>query len=151
MWSPTRTGALRSAFALLLLAGTAPHAGYSFEAPPSHPDWEPGIEALQRLDYASAITHLRQVVKNQTDNADARNALGFAYLSMKRYDSALEQLREAIRLDPKHLSAHENTGRAYLATGDKGKAREQLATLKRLCANGCEEERNLGRAFAGGK
>jgi Flp pilus assembly protein TadD len=127
------------------------HAGYSFEAPPAHPDWEPAVEALQRLDYATAITHLNQVVTNQPDNADAQNALGFAYVATRRLDLATKHLREALRLDPKHLSAHENLGRVYLARGDKAKAREQLAALQRLCSAGCEEQRSLAKAIAAGK
>lgn len=143
---------LRSAILVALLAWLAAsptRAGYSFEAPPSHPDWEPGIEALQRLDYAMAITHLLQVVKNEPDNADARNALGFAYLSTKRYDVALRHLREALKLDPTLLSAHENIGRVYVATGQRARAREHLAALERLCATApCEEQRNLAAAIA---
>jgi len=141
----------RPALAMLLLVCTTVRAGYSFEAPPSHPDWEPGLEALQRLDYAAAITHLSQVVKNEPDNADGQNALGFAYLSTKRYGTAIKHLLEALRLDPKHLSAYENIGRAYLASGNKAKAREQLAALERLCGNGCDEQRNLAKAIAAAK
>lgn len=126
-------------------------AGYSFEAPPSHPDWEPGIEALQRSDYAMAITHLAQVVKNEPDNADARNALGFAYLATRRYAPATAQLREALRIDPKHLSAHENMGRVHLATGNKAKAREHLVALQRLCSGRCDEQRNLEKAIGAAK
>ena len=123
-------------------------AGYSFEAPPSHPDWEPGIEAIQRLDWPSAITHLTQVVRNQPDNADAHNALGFAFRSQNQMDGAFKHFREALRLDPKHRSAHENLGEAYLKAGNKGKAREQLAKLERLCGRGCDEYRNLAKAVA---
>lgn len=123
-------------------------AGYSFEAPPSHPDWTPGIEALQRLDYPAAITHLRQVVTNEPDNADAQNALGFAYIATRRFELAFKHLREALRLDPGHLSAHENAGRAYLATGNRARAREHLAALQRLCGGNCEEHRGLATALS---
>lgn len=126
-------------------------AGYSFEAPPSHPDWEPGIEALQRLDWASAITHLTQVVRNQPDNADAHNALGFAFRNNDELDRAIAHFRDSLRLDPKHRSARENLGEAFLKTGDKGKAREQLAILERLCGPGCEEYERLARAIAAAK
>jgi len=142
------TRATRTAALLAFGFAACAHAGYSFEAPPSHPDWEPGVEALQRLDYPTAITHLTQVVTTQPDNADAQNALGFAYASTRRYDLAMKHLREALRLDPKHLSAHENMGRAYLGTGNKAKAREHLAALQRLCGSGCEEQRNLAKALA---
>jgi Flp pilus assembly protein TadD len=146
-----RTQVTRGTFTVALVAfafAACARAGYSFEAPPSHPDWEPGVEALQRLDYPMAITHLAQVVTNQPDNADAQNALGFAYASTRRYDLAIKHLREALRLDPRHLSAHENLGRAYLGTGNKAKAREHLAALQRLCSGGCEEQRSLAKALA---
>jgi len=144
-----RTSIIVALFALRFAA--CAHAGYSFEAPPSHPDWEPGVEALQRLDYPAAITHLRQVLTNQPDNADAQNALGFAYVATRRFDLAVKPLREALRLDPKHLSAHENLGSAYLGLGNKAKAREHLAALQRLCSGGCDEQRNLAKAIDAAK
>jgi Flp pilus assembly protein TadD len=138
---------LTAMFVLLLLAGPT-RAGYSFEAPPSHPDWEPGIEAIQRFDWSSAITHLEQVVRNEPDNADAQNALGFAYRNSNQMASAFKHFREALRLNPKHRSAHENIGEAYLKTGNKAKAREHLAALERLCGKSCDEQRNLAKAIA---
>ncbi len=130
------------------LLATAARAGYSFETPPSHPDWEPGIEAIQRNDWPAAITHLDQVVRNEPDNADAHNALGFAYRSSERMDSAFKHFREALRLAPGHRSAHENLGEAYLKAGNKAKAREHLAILARLCAQPCEERASLAKAIA---
>lgn len=127
------------------------HAGYSFETPPSHPDWEPGIEAIQRSDWASAIDHLSQVVRNEPDNADAHNALGFAYRQGNRMESAFRHFRESLRLNPKHRSAHENIGEAYLKTGNKAKAREHLTALERLCGTTCEEQRSLAKAIAAAK
>jgi len=135
--------------ALVFAAGV--RAGYSFEAPPSHPDWEPGVEALQRLDDPTAITHLMQVVTNQPDNADAQNALGFAFLATRRYAPAMKHLREALRLNPRHPGAHENMGRAYLEAGNKAKAREHLATLEKLCSGSCQEQRSLEKAIAAAK
>lgn len=134
----------------MLLLSSA-QAGYSFESPPSHPDWEPGIEAIQRLDWSSAITHLTQVVRNEPDNADAHNALGFAYRNSNRMESAFLHFREALRLNPAHRSAHENIGEAYLKTGNKAKAREHLAALERLCGRNCDERRNLAKAIAAAK
>ena len=143
---------MRAAVVLLIGLLAAPaRAGYSFEAAPSHPDWEPGIEAIQRLDWPSAITHLTQVVRNEPDNADAHNALGFAFRRSNRMDSALRHFREALRLDPKHRSAHENLGEAYLKGGNKAKAREHLAILERLCGKDCDEHRNLAKAIAAAK
>jgi Flp pilus assembly protein TadD len=145
--------ALPACIALLSLSLLAApvRAGYSFETAPSHPDWEPGIEAIQRNDWATAITHLTQVVRNEPDNADAHNALGFAFRNSNRMDSAFVHFREALRLSPEHRSAHENIGEAYLKAGNKAKAREHLAALKRLCAGNCDEQRNLAKAIAAAK
>jgi len=143
---------LRAAALLLALALCAPaQGGYSFESPPSHPDWEPGVEALQRLDWDAAIAHLSQVVTNEPDNADAHNALGFAYRERGRRIEAFRHLREALRLKPDHLSARENLGGAYLRAGDRARAREQLAALERLCARRCDEYRNLAKSIAAAK
>jgi Flp pilus assembly protein TadD len=136
---------------VLALLSASTRAGYSFEAPPSHPDWEPGIEAIRRLDWSSAITHLTQVVRNEPDNADAHNALGFAYRNSNRMESAFKHFREALRLNPEHRSAHENIGEAYVKAGNTAKAREHLARLERLCGRNCDEQRNLAKAIAAAK
>ncbi len=134
----------------LVLAASAARAGYSFEAPPSHPDWEPGIEAIQRRDWTAAIAHLGQVVKNEPDNADAHNSLGFAYRNAGELDAAFKHYREALRRSPNHRSAHENIGEAWLAIGQKAKAREHLQALKKACGD-CGEYQNLARAIAAAK
>lgn len=137
-----------TALLVVMLVALPAQGGYSFEVPPSHPDWEPGIEALQRSDWESAIVHLSQVVQNEPDNADAHNALGFAYRSSNRLDDAFRHFRQALRLDPKHRSAHENIGAAYLATRNRVKAREHLAILERLCGKVCDESARLAKALA---
>lgn len=129
-----------------LLVSTALDAGYSFDSPPSHPDWDPGIEAIQRNDWDAAIEHLSQVIRNEPDNADAHNALGFAYAQRGRPNDAMKHLREALRLSPGHRSAHENLGTAYLRAGNKAKAREHLAALAKACGR-CDEYRALARAI----
>jgi len=151
--SSSKFVALRAFIALILLAlmTASARAGYSFETPPSHPDWEPGIEAIQRHDWPSAITHLTQVVRNDPDNADAHNALGFAYRNSNRMEIAFKHFREALRLNPEHRSAHENIGEAYLKTGNKVRAREHLGVLERLCGKTCDEQRNLAKAIAAAK
>lgn len=148
--TPTAVRTFTALLVLSLLSAPA-QAGYSFETPPSHPDWEPGIEAIQRLDWPSAITHLAQVVRNEPDNADAHNALGFAYRNSNRMESAFRHFREALRLNPKHRSAHENIGEAYLKAGNKAKAREHLVALERLCGRTCDEQQNLAKAIAAAK
>ena len=139
--------ALMALLVLLVLAAPL-HGGYSFEVPPSHPDWEPGIEALQRNDWDGAITHLSQVVQNEPGNADAHNALGFAYFRGRKSEAAFRHLRQALELDPRHRSAHENLGEAYVGARNRTKAREQLASLERLCGRGCEEYRRLAKSVA---
>lgn len=132
--------------AILLFSSAAARAGYSFEAPSLHPDWEPGIEALQRSDWTMAIAHLGQVVRNEPDNADAHNNLGFAYRNAGMLDAAFKHFREALRLVPAHRGAHENIGEAWLKAGHKAKAREHLAALKRACGD-CDEYKRLGKSI----
>lgn len=139
---------LRWMLVLAMIGGA--HAGYSFEASPSHPDWEPGIEAIGRADWDAAVAHLGQVVRNEPENADAHNALGFAYLKARRREAALRHFRTALALDPRHRGAHENAGLALVALGNKAKAREHLAALKATCGD-CDEYRGLARALAAAK
>ncbi|HVF65443.1 MAG TPA: tetratricopeptide repeat protein [Casimicrobiaceae bacterium] len=132
---------------IIALLPTLAIAGYSFETPSPHPDWEPGVEAIRRSDWTSAIEHLKAVIRNEPENADAHNALGLAYRQTKDIKSAMKHFREALRLTPEHRSAHENIGEAYVVTGDLRKAKEHLATLRRLCT-GCDELKTLENAVA---
>ena len=84
---------------------------------------------------------------NEPDNADAHNALGFAYRQRGRTNDALRHFREALKRKPDHRGAHENLGIAYAAAGNRGKAREHLAALEKACGRTCDEYRNLAKAI----
>jgi Flp pilus assembly protein TadD len=135
------------AFALALAASGALAIGND-EAKSRHPDWEPGVEAIRAKEWTVAINHLKAVVRNEPDNADAHNWLAYAYRNRRELPLAFEHYRIALRLDPSHLGAHEYIGEAYLAAGEKAKAREHLAALEKLCNKLCEEYRDLAKAIA---
>jgi Flp pilus assembly protein TadD len=148
-WPRTLVCALLAALALPF----APFAlgGYSFDTPPVHPDWEPGIEAIQRSDWSDAVERLAQVVRNEPDSADAHAMLGLAYHSSGDLTLAFSHYHTALRIAPGHRLAHRNLGEAYLASGDKAKAERHLARLLKICGANCEEYQALRSLVAGAK
>lgn len=132
--------------ALLLACNTALAVGEVDGS--KHPDWDFGIEAIQRQDWPTAIRDFGSVVKGEPDNADAHNWLAYAYRKSGNLDLAFKHYREALRLDPKHRGAHEYIGEAYLMAGDKARAREHLAILEKLCGRNCDEYKDLAKAIA---
>lgn len=134
--------------ALSIAAASAAWGVGDDEARSRHPDWEPGLEAIRAKEWSVAIDHMKAVVRNEPDNADAHNWLAFAYRNSRELKLAFEHYGIALRLNPSHRGAHEYIGEAYLAAGNKSKAREHLATLEKLCGGDCDEHRDLARAIA---
>ena len=136
------------ALLLLAFASTAVLAVGDDEAKSRHPDWEPGLEAIRSKEWAAAVEHMKAVVRNEPDNADAHNWLAYAHRNRGDLAPAFEHYGIALRIDPSHRGAHEYIGEAYLATGNKAKAREHLAILGKLCNQACDEYRDLAKAIA---
>jgi cytochrome c-type biogenesis protein CcmH/NrfG len=97
--------------------------------------------AQQRWAQAEQIlvNHVRQ----EPQDADAHNLLGFSLRNLGRLQASLVAYRRALELDPDHLGAHEYIGEAYVQLGDLVRARTHLAALERLCPTGCPELEDL--------
>ena len=101
---------------------------------------------IAKNDWSAASAALEVFVKQNPQDADGFNLLGYSYRNLRRYDESFAAYRRALTLDPKHIGAHEYIGIAYVQSGQLDKAREHLAILDKLCSASCEEYRDLKEA-----
>jgi superkiller protein 3 len=81
-----------------------------------------GVELGRSGHPWEAITILKEAVNIRLVDAEARSALGSAYLTAGFTEQALEQFREAIQLDPETVAAWFNMGLAADALGGRDEA-----------------------------
>jgi tetratricopeptide (TPR) repeat protein len=140
---------LAAAVLCFSLLSTAPFAA---GPPPDSPGLSPELKEIGKLvkagEYEAAIPRLKAVLKDEPDNADALNWLGFSNRKLGRFDSSLDWYMKALASDPDHLGANEYLGELYVQTGEMDKADEQLKKLESLCPFGCEELDDLKEAIA---
>lgn len=111
-------------------------------------DFAAGRQAIERKDWARAVTSLQRALKRHPDDAELHNALGYAHRNLKQMDLAFTHYRRALALDPRHRGAHEYLGEAYLMVGDLAGAQKQVAALRAICLLPCEELADLEKAIA---
>jgi cytochrome c-type biogenesis protein CcmH/NrfG len=103
--------------------------------------------SIEQKNWSLAISQLQQVIKDQPDNADAWNLLGYSQRKSGQLEQAFESYQEALRLNPQHLGAHEYLGEAFLQAKKPEEAKKVLAKLGKLCQR-CEEFEDLSKALA---
>ncbi len=77
------------------------------------------------------------MVRDQPDNADAHNLLGFSTRKLDDLETAKKHYDRALAIDPDHKGALEYLGELYLETGDLENAEALLARLIAACPDGC--------------
>lgn len=97
--------------------------------------------------YEDAITYLLKADKEEPNNADINNLLGFSYRKLGQYSKANHYYQKALRIDPKHRGALEYLGELYLETNQLSKAKQQLARLDEVCLLRCAEYNKLKQAI----
>lgn len=151
---------MKHAALLLLAALLAPlsaHAmGTNNPTPPTaatavDPDFTAGRAAIDRQQWAEAVSLFSRVANKDPKNADAFNYLGFAYRNQGNYAEAFKHYATALQIDPRHKGALEYQGEAYIKTGNMAKAEENLAALDRICTFGCAEFTELKTKIAAAK
>jgi Flp pilus assembly protein TadD len=108
--------------------------------------------AIDASDWGKAMAELTLVVREDPQNADAHNLLGYSW--RKRTPNpdvtkAFEHYYTALRIDPKHKGAHEYIGQAYLMEKRAPQAEQHLAELEKICGGrDCPEYRELAKAIS---
>lgn len=99
-------------------------------------------------DYAGAIPKLEKVAREEPDNADVFNLLGFSYRKSGDTGRAAPNYEKALRLNPKHRGALEYQGELFLMLNQPEKAEANLAKINEICWLKCDEARTLENAIA---
>lgn len=104
-------------------------------------------ESIAKKNWAAAVAVLEPYTKNNTNDADGFNLLGYSYRNIKRYDESLVAYKKALEIDPKHRGAHEYIGIAYIQMSQLANAKVHLDALDKICTLSCEEYRDLKKAY----
>ena len=103
--------------------------------------------AVDAGNYAAALPVLVMLTRDDPQNADAWNLLGFTHRKLGELAAAAQAYSAALRINPEHLGALEYQGELFLQTGKPDLAKANLARLKSLCGN-CEEFGDLEKALS---
>ena len=95
-----------------------------------------------------AIKKLKKAIKEEPDNADIYNYLGFAHRKIGDYDKSKIYYEKALSIQPDHKLALEYQGELFLKLDDVHSAQSNLVKLRMLCPEGCDELTDLDIAIS---
>ncbi|HEX7026852.1 MAG TPA: tetratricopeptide repeat protein [Gammaproteobacteria bacterium] len=133
--------------ASLLVAPASRAESGSYRNPSINENFRNGSMLVEYEMYEDAITYLLKADKEEPNNADINNLLGFSYRKLGQYNKANHYYQKALRIDPKHRGALEYLGELYLETNQLSKAKQQLARLDEVCLLRCDEYNKLKQAI----
>ncbi len=81
---------------------------------PSQPSFQQAKQALNAGQYELAETHLRQIVQQQPESAEAFFNLGLSLHLQLELDEAIKTYEQAIQLDPTYDQPYTNMGLALI-------------------------------------
>jgi Flp pilus assembly protein TadD len=110
------------------------------------PGMEEGRKLVKEGKFVQAIPVFTEIVKSDSEDADAWNLLAYSQRKLGRFEPALKNYMQALSINPDHKGAHEYLGELYLQTGKPELAARHLVKLKALCPDGCEEYEDLRKA-----
>ena len=91
---------------------------------------------------------MEKAIKEEPDNADIYNYLGFAHRQIGDYDNSKIYYEEALSIQPDHKLALEYQGELFLKLDDVHSAQSNLVKLRELCPEGCDELTDLDIAIS---
>jgi Flp pilus assembly protein TadD len=108
-------------------------------------------KAIDAKDWTRAFSELNAAERDDPNNADVQNLLGYSYRKRATPDlaQAFAHYNNALRLNPQHKGAHEYIGEAYLSDKKPAEAEKHLAQLEAICGNKtCSEYTDLSKSIA---
>ena len=103
---------------------------------------------IEKEKYKRAIVKLEKAKKDEADNADIFNYLGFAHRKIGNYEESKIYYQEALSIQPDHKLALEYQGELYLTLNDINSAQSNLIKLEGLCPQGCDALADLNKAVS---
>ncbi|MBD3855436.1 MAG: tetratricopeptide repeat protein [Acidobacteria bacterium] len=119
MKSRVSRATIAGAAALLLLAA----------ALPAHAEWNKGLEAYKKKDWADAVKEFEEVTKTNPDYAGAYYMLGVSQRALGQLSPAIASLRKSVELDGSQASYKIALGQALLQADQYQNAYELLKPL----------------------
>jgi tetratricopeptide (TPR) repeat protein len=119
MKSRVSRATIAGAAALLLLAA----------ALPAHAEWNKGLEAYKKKDWANAVKEFEEVTKTNPDYAGAYYMLGVSQRALGQLSPAIASLRKSVGLDGSQASYKIALGQALLQADQYQNAYELLKPL----------------------
>jgi tetratricopeptide (TPR) repeat protein len=101
------------------------------------------VKLINNKSYEAAVDKLFKAEKNNSNDADIYNYLGFSFRKMGNLDKAAFYYEKALTISPKHKGALEYQGEMFLTQGNLKLAEINLKKLEKICFLGCKEEKML--------
>jgi len=98
-------------------------------AVPAHAEWNKGLEAYNKKDWANAVKEFEEVTKTNPDYAGAYYMLGVSQRALGQLSPAIASLRKAVELDGSQASYKIALGQALLQADQYQNAYELLKPL----------------------
>jgi len=96
---------------------------------PAHAEWNKGLEAYKKKDWATAVKEFEEVTKTNPDYAGAYYMLGVSQRALGQLSPAIASLRKAVELDGAQSSYKIALGQALLQADQYQNAYELLKPL----------------------
>jgi protein O-GlcNAc transferase len=112
------------------------------------PSVENAWKLIGRGQRTEAVALLRDVIKAQPTNADARLLLGSVLMEAGEQAESIVQLREGVRLRPKSAEAHNALGEAFNTFGDPKSAQPEFENAVALNPAFAQAHSNLASVLA---
>jgi tetratricopeptide (TPR) repeat protein len=105
------------------------------------------VKLINNKSYEAAVDKLFKAEKNNSNDADIYNYLGFSFRKMGNLDKAAFYYEKALTISPKHKGALEYQGELFLTQGNLKLAEINLKKLEKICFLGCKEEKMLKKSI----
>ncbi len=98
-------------------------------AGPARADWQKGVAAFQKRDFATAVKEFQDVTKTNPDFAGGYYMLGLAQNQLGRVSQALGNLQKAVKLDGKNPQYRTALGQVLLRARQYEQAYQTLKSV----------------------
>ena len=94
---------------------------------------------LDQGKYEEAKNNLLIIIKNNQQDAEAYNLLGYTERQLQNYIEAINYYKIALNINKDYIGAHHYIAIAYLELDDLDNAKYHLYQLDLICLFGCED------------